>query len=60
MQILKQLAEWDLDNLFYLSNFEFNTHVHSLDWLELLVQAMLVKTEHTSINGILLKIRLTT
>ena len=47
MQILKQLAKWDFEMKFiFFLIFEFYTYVHSLDCLGLLIQAMVVKTEH--------------
>ena len=48
MQILKQLAKSDFETTFLI--FEFYTHVHSLDWLGLLLQAMLVKKGHPSVH----------
>ena len=52
MQILKQLAMQDLElKCFNFWIFEFYTHVHSLDWLGLLIQAILVKKRDTVMVG---------
>ena len=57
MQILKQLAVQDLEsNILNFWIFELYTHVHSLDLLGLLIQAILVKKGHPTGHGLCIEL----